>query len=113
MEGMRGCSRLSCIKSAIEYLVHREFHSHKRPARDVSHNLQGWARERGTALGAERNERHEDQAVFNEGQKRNERIGRKNSRSRARRGSGVYDKKKDKAGTSGGREGERYEAREP
>lgn len=40
MEGMRGCSRLSCIKSAIEYLVHREFHSHKRLACGVSHNLQ-------------------------------------------------------------------------
>lgn len=34
-----GCSRLSCIKSAIECLVHREFHRHKRPARGVSHKL--------------------------------------------------------------------------
>lgn len=32
VEGMPGCSRLSCIKSAIECLVHREFHRHKRPA---------------------------------------------------------------------------------
>lgn len=31
--------RLSCIKSAIECLVHREFHGHKRPACAVSHNL--------------------------------------------------------------------------
>lgn len=31
--------RLSCIKSAIESLVHREFHGHKRPACAVSHNL--------------------------------------------------------------------------
>lgn len=54
MEGMRGCSRLSCIKSAIEYLVHREFHSHKRSARDVSHNLQGWAHERGNGTRARR-----------------------------------------------------------
>ena len=31
--------RLSCIKSAIECLVHREFHGHKRPDHGVSHNL--------------------------------------------------------------------------
>lgn len=31
--------RLSCIKSAIECLVHREFHGHKRPGHGVSHNL--------------------------------------------------------------------------
>lgn len=31
--------RLSCIKSAIECLVHREFHGHKRLGHGVSHNL--------------------------------------------------------------------------
>lgn len=42
VEGIRECSRLSCIKSAIE---HRQFH-HKCLARGVSHNLQEWACER-------------------------------------------------------------------
>lgn len=49
--------RLSCIKSAIECLVHREFHGHKRPACAVSHNLRVVAKrgrveekERGTVV---------------------------------------------------------------
>lgn len=54
---------------------------------------------------SERNERNVDRAVFNEGRKRDERIGGKNSRARETRKRSIRSIKKDKAGThpEGGR----------